>query len=557
MRPSTLRRRMLDPHPPVTQVAVSVEAGHAGKSTVGPPSKGGSSADPAHLFTQCRAAAKINWSTHRTAFAPNPFRNNSIGLQRRNDCAMSEFGMTIEGDHVIGHRMFEVVDPATGEVFAQAPECSPAQLDAAMHSALSAFTDWAADDDRRREVLDSAAAAVLAAADPLAELLTAEQGKPLADSRREIASAALWLRYFAQLELAPEIVRNGKHSHARIYRRALGVVAAITPWNFPIALAMWKIAPALRAGNTMLLKPSPCTPLSSLELGRILAGVLPAGVLNVVSGTDPLGAAITAHPTPRKISFTGSISTGRLVGVAAAQALKPATLELGGNDPAILLDDVVPAEVAEALFWAAFGNNGQTCFAVKRVYVPDALHDEVADALIEIAGRVRVGDGRQPGVQLGPLINGHQLDRVRGLVADAVRHGATATAGKQAVGPPGFFCAPTIVTDVTDGIRLVDDEQFGPALPIIRYHDLDDAVARADNGRYGLTASVWSGDPEWAHSIATRLDCGQVSINAHGGAVRPHLPFGGHKYSGIGVENGIWGLHEFTSMQVISGPSGT
>lgn len=464
--------------------------------------------------------------------------------------------MTIGGAHVAGHRTFDVLNPSTGVVVGQAPECTPEQLDGAMAAAQSAFneTDWRENEAARRSSLARAADALEAGIAELAPILTAEQGKPLNDANIELLTAVVWLRYFANLDTPAEVSEDGLGGRAEVIHRPLGVVAAITPWNYPIALAMWKIAPALRAGNTMVLKPSPYTPLTTLALGQLLQAELPIGVLNVISGQDPLGSAMCTHDVVRKVSFTGSTATGKRVAAAAAPDLKRLTLELGGNDPAIILDDVNPEAIADALFWAAFGNNGQTCLAVKRVYVDHKVHGEVLDALTHRARTVSVGDGFAAGVQLGPINNKPQFDRVSGLVADAVARGARVTAGGSSLGAPGYFYSPTILTDLTDGTAIVDEEQFGPALPVIAVSDPADAVRRANAGNYGLTASVWSGDPDRAYDLASGLDCGQVSINCHGGGARPDLPFGGHKWSGIGVENGIWGLREFTQTQVLTVP---
>ncbi|HEX9548821.1 MAG TPA: aldehyde dehydrogenase family protein, partial [Acidimicrobiales bacterium] len=323
-----------------------------------------------------------------------------------------------------------------------------------------------------------------------------------------------------------------------------------TPWNFPLILAAWKIAPALLAGNTMVLKPSPFTPLTTLKMGELLASVLPPGVLNVVSGGDELGSWMTAHPVPRKISFTGSVATGKRVAAAAAPDLKRVTLELGGNDPAILLDDVDPATVADSVFRGAFANNGQVCSAIKRVYVPEAIYDSVVDALAEKARAAKVGDGTLPDTELGPINNKPQFERVSGLVADAIAGGARAAAGGKPIDGPGYFFEPTILADVTDGVRIVDEEQFGPALPVIAYRDIDDALARANATHFGLSGSVWGADAERAGQVAEQLECGTAWVNTHL-AVAPHQPFGGAKWSGIGVENGSWGYYGFTELQVV------
>ncbi|PSM39012.1 aldehyde dehydrogenase [Streptomyces dioscori] len=461
-----------------------------------------------------------------------------------------QFSMTIGGNAVTTSRSFEVVDPATGAPFATAPECTTAQLDEAMQSAQDAYRTWQRDESARRKSLLAAADAVLAAADTIAPLLTREQGKPLADSRMEVRSVALWLRHFAGLKVDDEILQDDDKVHIRVRRRPLGVVAAITPWNFPLSLAAWKIAPALRAGNTMVLKPSPYTPLATLLLGQVLSEVLPAGVLNVVSGSDPLGARMTEHPVPRKVSFTGSVATGKHVAASAAPDLKRITLELGGNDPAILLDDVDVEAVAERLFWSAFRNNGQVCSAVKRVYAPQDRYDEVVEALASLAAAVRVGAGSDPESRLGPLNNVPQLERVAGLVDDAVRRGGQAVVGGAVVDGPGFFYRPTILRGVADGMAVVDEEQFGPVLPVLPYRSVDEAVERANGTRFGLSGSVWGTDADRAAAVADELDCGTAWVNTHL-ALRPDQPFGGAKWSGIGVENGYWGLHSFTEVKVL------
>lgn len=450
---------------------------------------------------------------------------------------------------------FEVVNPATAEVFAQAPAVTPDQLDVVFAAAQAAQAEWKLDDDRRRHALREAAQCIDVNIPELARLLTLEQGKPLVESTSEFALAAVWLRYFADLEVQREIVRDDGDAFQEVLRRPMGVVSAITPWNFPILLAMWKIAPALRSGNTIVVKPSPYTPLATLALGNVLRGVLPDGVLNVVAGLDPLGAAMVSHPVPRKVSFTGSTAVGRQVAIAAAADLKRVTLELGGNDPAVILEDADVDTIAPSLFASAFANNGQICVAVKRVYAHERVHPQLVEALTELARAAKVGDGTLDGSDLGPISNKAQFERVKELVADAIGQGARATAGGAPLNTAGYFFAPTILDKISDGIRVVDEEQFGPVLPIASFRDEADAVARANHGEYGLTASVWSGDPERAVALAGTIDAGQVSINMHAAGVLPSLPFGGHKHSGIGVENGLWGLQEFTDTQVIAGPA--
>ncbi|HEY8057143.1 MAG TPA: aldehyde dehydrogenase family protein [Acidimicrobiales bacterium] len=462
---------------------------------------------------------------------------------------MTDVSMTIGGERVDAPSTFGVVNPATGEVHAQAPDCSKAQLDQAFDAAAKAFVDWRRDEGARREALKAASAALGAAGERIGPVLTAEQGKPIAAAQMEAMAGGYWLRYFAKLEMPREVIQDDDAAYAEVVRRPMGVVAAITPWNFPIVLASWKIGPALLAGNTMVLKPSPFTPRSTLLMGEILNEVLPPGVLNVVSGGDELGQWMTAHPTPRKVSFTGSVATGKHVNASAAPDLKRVTLELGGNDPAILLDDVDPGEIAEKLYAGAFDNCGQVCSAIKRVYVPEALHDDVVGALSARVAAAKVGDGMDPDSDLGPVQNLPQYERVSELVAEALDGGASAATGGGPIDGPGYFFQPTVLTGAAEGTRIVDEEQFGPALPVIPYRDIDDVVDRANATTYGLSGSVWSPDVERAGAVAERLECGTAWVNAHV-ALGPHQPFGGFKWSGLGVENGPWGLAGFTELQV-------
>jgi acyl-CoA reductase-like NAD-dependent aldehyde dehydrogenase len=458
--------------------------------------------------------------------------------------------MTIEGKGVAGASEFDVIDPATGRPFARAPECSAEQLDAAMEAASRAFRAWSRDEARRRQALLECASALRPRSDELARLLTQEQGKPLENAREELAGAAFWFQHTASLQIPVEVLQDDASARVEVRRRPFGVVGAITPWNFPVMLAVWKIAPALLAGNTVVLKPSPYTPLSTLRLGEILRDVLPAGVLDVVSGGDELGARITSHPAVRKISFTGSVATGKKVAIAAAADLKRVTLELGGNDPAIVLRDADPAKIAEKLFWSAFANCGQVCSAVKRIYVHEDLYRDLGERLAGIARGVRVGSGLDPASQLGPLNNRMQFERISELVEDARRQGARALAGGTPLGGQGYFYRPTVLTEISDGARIVDEEQFGPAVPLVRYRELEDAIERANATHFGLSGSVWGSDAGRAAEVAARLECGTSWVNTHL-AILPNAPFGGAKWSGIGVENGPWGLLGFTEIQTL------
>jgi acyl-CoA reductase-like NAD-dependent aldehyde dehydrogenase len=463
---------------------------------------------------------------------------------------VNEFTMTIAGKRAVSSSTYPVEDPATNAIVAEAPECTASQMDDAMQAAAAAQRSWQSVRELRQAALGQLAAAVEERLEELADVITSEEGKPLAEARSELGDAVHELEYFATLELPDEIVRDDAHTVVRVVRRPIGPVAAITPWNFPLGTAIAKIAPALAAGCTMVLKPSPYTPLSCLAFGELSRGILPPGVLNVLSGGNELGARMTEHPVPRMVSFTGSVATGKKIATTVAPDLKRVTLELGGNDPAIVLDDFDLEETAAGLFANAFGNCGQVCVAIKRVYVPRRRHDELVSAVASRAKAAKVGDGHLTGTDIGPLCNKMQFDRVDELVRDATDNGGEIVAGGQRVDGPGYFFEPTVVVGLSDGARLVDEEQFGPVLPIVSYDDLDDALARANATHFGLGASIWTTDPQRGADIARGVDSGTVWVNTHQAGV-PGQPFGGLKWSGIGVEGGRWGMIGFTELQAI------
>lgn len=464
---------------------------------------------------------------------------------------MADYSLVIDGQQVAADASFPVINPATGEAFAECPDCSREQLESAMSSAQRAFRPWAADEQGRRDALLASAAALTANAEAIGELLTREQGKPIADAIGEVHGAAFWLQQTAGLEMPREELHEDDEQKISLRRRPLGVVAAITPWNFPVILAMWKIASGLLAGNTIVLKPSPFTPLSSLEMGRAMQSALPPGVLNVVAGGDELGKWVSEHPTVRKISFTGSVATGKKIAAVAAPDLKRVTLELGGNDPAIVLGDADPEAIAEKLFWGAFNNAGQICIAVKRVYVEQPVYGALVDALAEIAKSVKPANGLEPGTKMGPINNRPQFERVNELIGSAKHDGAKFVAGGEPGAGPGYFIEPSICTGIEDGTRLVDEEQFGPVLPIIPIASAEEAIERSNATHFGLGGSVWTKDVDRGLALAEQLECGTGWVNQHG-ALSPFAPFGGSKWSGIGYENGPWGLAAFTEFQVLS-----
>lgn len=448
---------------------------------------------------------------------------------------------------------FAVLNPSTGEVVGHAPLNSLADLDAAVARAQTAFESWSQTPDAELQAYcEKVAAAIGEHAEELAQLVTREQGKPLngLGSRWEIGGAQAWAGYTASLKMEAKVLQDSNEGRVELHRKPVGVVGSITPWNFPVMIAVWHILPALRTGNTVVVKPSPNTPLATIRLVEIMQSVLPANVVQVVTGDDRdvnLGAAMSAHEGIRKIVFTGSCATGRRVMQTAAETMKRLTLELGGNDAGIVLPDADPAAIAEGLFWGAFINNGQTCAAMKRLYVHDEIYDAVCENLVAFARQIPVGDGQDESSILGPIQNQMQFDKVARLVDAAKGRGRVLIGGNAG---EGLFFPPTIVADLDASDPLVYEEQFGPALPIIRYSDVDEAIAAANASENGLGGSIWTSDIERGRALAGRMECGSVWINKHG-AIQPNAPFGGVKQSGVGVEFGEEGLAEYTDIQVV------
>ncbi len=466
---------------------------------------------------------------------------------------MKQYTLLIGGEAVATSHHAPVANPSNGDVVGYMPLASEADLDRAVAAAAEAFRSWSqTSSEERAAACRAVAEKINEHAEELAQILTREQGKPLngLGSRFEIGGALAWTRHTAELDVPVEILQDDNEGRVELHRKPIGVVGSITPWNWPVMIACWHIVPAVRAGNTVVIKPSPLTPLSTIRLVEIMNEVLPPGVVNVVTGENAIGAALSAHPGIAKMTFTGSTETGKRVMASAVATLKRLTLELGGNDAGIVLPDADPKAIVEGLFWGAFINNGQTCAALKRLYVHDSIYEDVCRGLADYASRINVGDGLDEASILGPVQNEMQFNKVRELVDDARAHGGRILTGGAPMDRPGYFYPITLVADVDHGVRLVDEEQFGPALPIIRYSDIDEVVARANRNPAGLGGSVWSSDAEKAKRYAMRLECGSVWINKHG-TIQPNAPFGGVKQSGIGVEFGAEGLKEFTTIQTV------
>jgi acyl-CoA reductase-like NAD-dependent aldehyde dehydrogenase len=462
-----------------------------------------------------------------------------------------QYHLLIDGTLHPGASHFDVINPATERPFARCPKADAALLDSAVAAAKRAFPGWAATPmAERARLVELLADALDARVDEFAALLTAEQGKPLDQAVKEIRGSAFVLRTFAGMRIEPRILRDEGGNRVTEHRTPLGVVAAITPWNFPLILLVNKVGPALVAGNTMVCKPAPTTPLTTCLFGELCRDILPAGVLNVLCDENELGPALTAHPDIAKIAFTGSTATGKKVLAASADSLKRITLELGGNDAAIILDDVDPTQVAGKVFEGAMRNAGQICVAIKRAYVPDALYDDFCDELARLARDMVVDDGANQGAQIGPVQNRLQYEKVSALIEGSKTRG-TVIAGGDPLDRTGYFIAPTIIRDIDDDAPLVREEQFGPVLPVLRYDDVDTLIERVNGTDYGLGGTVWGADLSRAIAIAGRVTSGTVWVNQLM-AIDPRIPFRGLKQSGMGTEMGQEGLEEYTQAQVIN-----
>jgi len=462
-----------------------------------------------------------------------------------------EFKLLIDGDLVDGANSLAVVNPATGEPFATCARADAAQLERAVAAAKRAFPAWRdGGQPRRQELLHKLADAMEVRFEHFARLLTQEQGKPLAEARFEVGGAIAAFRHFGAQALQSETLIDEPDSLVIEHYAPLGVVGCIVPWNFPMILLAIKVSIALSTGNTVVAKPAPTTPLTAALLGEVAAGILPPGVFNVIVDANDLGGMLSSHPDVAKISFTGSTATGRKVMASAASTLKRLTLELGGNDVAIVLDDADPAEVAAKIYAAATFNAGQTCMAAKRLYVPDSMLDEIGERLTALASATVLGHGLEPGTQMGPIQNRMQFDKLQDLMAATQSEGTVLTGGAR-LNRPGYFIQPAIVRDLADDARLVTEEQFGPLVPLLSYDTIEDVIARANASDYGLGGTVWGKDLDKAAAVARGIDTGTVWINKHLD-LRFDVPFGGVKQSGLGREQGQAGLKEFVDARIVN-----
>ena len=463
----------------------------------------------------------------------------------------TNYVMTINGEAVVTKNTQPVYNPATRAVFAEVPDASKELLDDTVRAARQALGPWRNTPvSQRQTAMEDFADLLEAHSEELMTLLTREQGKPRAGAEFEVLGSVAWIRAIATQSLPDELVEETDERRVITRFTPVGVVGAIVPWNFPILLSIWKIAPALMAGCTLVLKPSPYTPLCDLKMVELAQQAFPPGVLSAVSGGDDLGKWITSHPGINKVAFTGSTETGRHVMRSAADTIKRVTLELGGNDPAIVLPDVDAKAIAPELFWAAFQNNAQFCNVSKRLYIHEDVYDEVRDALVEfIEANIKVGDGTLEDTDLGPIQNSMQYGKVKDYFADCHANGYKfALGGKIDENAKGWFVPVSLVDNPPENSRIVQEEPFGPILPLLKWSDEDDVIARANDTIYGLGATVWGKDLNAVERIGSQLEAGTVWLNeVH--QYSPFQAFGGHKQSGLGCENSLHGLMEYTNWQ--------
>ena len=446
----------------------------------------------------------------------------------------------------------EILNPATGETIAEVPEGTQADVDRAVEAAEKAFPAWRESTPAERaEVLLKLADVIDEHAEELAELESRNVGKPLAAARDEMPVCSDNIRFFAGAARILEGRSTGEYMEGYtswIRREPIGVVGQIAPWNYPLMMAVWKFAPALAAGNTSVLKPSEQTPLSTLRFAQLAAEVIPAGVLNVITGDgEPVGAGIVRHPGVRMVSLTGDVATGKEVARAAAETLKRVHLELGGKAPVIVFDDADPAQVAEAIKVAGYWNSGQDCTAASRVVAGPKIYDKLLEELVPAVESLQVGDPAEGDeIEMGPVISKAQQERVLGFLDRA--KGANVLTGGGTNGDHGFFVKPTVVVDVDQTDEIVQREVFGPVVTVQRFADDDEALAWANDVPYGLAASVFTRDIGRALNASRKLDFGTVWINDHIPLVS-EMPHGGFKQSGYGKDLSAYSLEDYTRVK--------
>jgi acyl-CoA reductase-like NAD-dependent aldehyde dehydrogenase len=467
---------------------------------------------------------------------------------------MKTYPLIVDGQLITTGKMLEVNNPADESLVGQCPTADLALLDRAVAAARKALPAWSALPDSERvaklmqigDVIEKHQA-------ELAELITREQGKAQSGigANAEAQLAAVWARVTAGLSIPVKTIQDDATAKITIEHRPVGVVGSITPWNWPMLIASWHVMPALRIGCTVINKPASCTPLSTLRMYELMNSVLPPGVVNCIAGPGVIGDRMSKHPGINKIVFTGSTGTGKSVLAGTVDTLKRVTLELGGNDAGVILPGTKIDPLLEKLFWGCFINGGQTCAALKRLYVHESQYEEVVKKFADYVAKIPVGNGMDPKTLIGPLTNAAQREVVSSFVEDARKKGARIVTGGKMPSGPGYFYPLTVVADCTDDMLLVKEEQFGPAIPIIKYKTVEEAIKRANSLDVGLGGSVWGDDIAEATKQAVRLECGTTWVNQHGG-LHPLACFGGVKGSGLGTEFNVEGLSEYTTIQTVS-----
>ncbi|CZT09635.1 related to aldehyde dehydrogenase (NAD+), mitochondrial [Rhynchosporium graminicola] len=443
------------------------------------------------------------------------------------------------------------INPANLKNLPDVPVATEEDLDTAVAAARVAFESWSKVSwELRKKTLLEFIDALEAKKDEFTKLLTTEQGKPTFQAVREHSDSVSIGRSTANLTLPEEVIEDSEDRKITTRFTPLGVVAGIVPWNFPILLAMMKIAPAVLTGNVIIIKPSPFTPYGDLKLVELAQNFFPPGVVQSLSGDDNLGPWITSHPGINKISFTGSTQTGKLVAASAAKTLKRVTLELGGNDAAIICADVNIEKVAPQVATFAFLNSGQICLCIKRIYIHKSIYRPFLEALIRHAKTLQVGDGFAPDTFCGPIQNSMQYERVKGFFSEIEKEKWNVACGGKMEKTNGYFITPTIIDNPADDARIVTEEPFGPIVPTLSWESEDEVIERANTTNMGLGASVWSSDFENAGKIARQLEAGTVWVNNHFD-LSPMASFGGFKESGLGVEMGIGGLKAMCNSQTL------